>query len=311
MRHDHSAHRRCRPMWGRRWLHRSWRHGRGRRYGVARLITTGCWCYWNLHRRGLHCRHYHFGLGVNRDWNLIFGSSFFRLNWRINDCGRRRRLRRDGNCGRRTGHRLRCNESRCRLGSFHRSDRRSTGSNCRRFGNAARRTRRHSRRRSHGLARRRCLRGAWTRRNDGLGSLLCDRLQHVSGFGDMRQVDLRLELFRLRARGTAAGAAGLSMLSVIFLDELRLIHFDGAGVRLLFRDSDLQQQIENHFAFDFEFPRQVVNSNLLLHSALFPPYCPVRLRAHSILTPWYVDPRLDRAPGFPKLHAGSLGTADP
>jgi hypothetical protein len=117
-----------------------------------------------------------------------------------------------------------------------------------------------------------------------LGGLLRDRLEHVSGFGDVRQVDLGLELFRLSARTATAGAAGLAVFSVILLHALRLIHFDGAGVRFLFRDPNLDQQVENHFAFDLEFSRQVVNSNFLQHSALFPPYCPVRLRVHSILT---------------------------
>jgi hypothetical protein len=88
----------------------------------------------------------------------------------------------------------------------------------------------------------------------------------------VRKVDLRLELF-----GCYTGAAGcrsstrLAVFRVVLPDALCLIHFDGAGVRFLFRDSDLHQQVEDHFAFDLEFPRQVIDSNLLLHSALLPP----------------------------------------
>jgi len=86
------------------------------------------------------------------------------------------------------------------------------------------------------------------------------------------------------------------MLGMILPDTLRFVHFNGAGVRLLFRDPDEWENLEYHLCFDLEFPRQVVNSNLLQHSALFPPYCPVRLRVHSILTPWYILSRLGRVP---------------
>jgi len=280
-------------MWC-RWLCRSRSHGRGWRGSfAARRITNCCGCYYDLHRRDFNCRLCDFGISRNR--NLVLNPRFDQRGWFLGRCGwrcgcGRRRCRcflRNGDGGRRTRHRLRCDESRCRLRRLHRSNRRSTSCNHRRLGHAARRTCRHGRRRCHGLAWRRCrsCSSRGTRSYLRLGGLLRDRLQHVSRFGDVREVNLGLELFRLGARAAAAGAAaGLSVLSVILLDALRLIHFDGAGVRFLFRDPDLDQQIEDHLAFDLEFPRQVVNSNLLQHSALFPPYCPVRSRVHSILT---------------------------
>jgi hypothetical protein len=267
-------------MWRSR-LGRSWSCSRGGRSSfAARRFTDRCGCYYDLHRRGFHDRHCHFGLGLNRDRSLLFDPRLCRFSWFLDCCGGcgRYGLRRNGNCGRRTRHGLRRDKTRRWLGCIHRCHRRSTRCNRRRPSHAARRTRWHGRRRSHGLAWRRCrcCGSSGTRRNLRPGGLLRDRLQHVPRFGDVRQVDLGLELFRLEARTAAAGAAGLSVVRVILLDALRLIHFDGAGVRFLFRDPNLDQQVENHFAFDLEFPRQVVNSNLLQHSALFPPYCPVR-----------------------------------
>ena len=73
------------------------------------------------------------------------------------------------------------------------------------------------------------------------------------------------------------------MFRKVLLDPLRFVHFDGTGVRFLFGYTDLDESIEDHLALYLEFPRQVINSNLL-HSALFPPYCPVRLSLHRILT---------------------------
>jgi hypothetical protein len=300
-----------------RWLCMSWSRGCGWRDNFAGGRITGC-CrsYYDLHRRDFHCRQCHIGLGLDRDGNRLFRPGFGRLNWFLNWCDRLRRrgLHGNGDRGRGTRHRLRRDEAWGWLRRLHRSNRRSTGCHCRWLGHAARRTRRHGRRRSHSLSWRRCrcCGNGGTRWDLRLGGLLRNRLQHVSRFRYVRQVDLGLKLVRLRARAAAAGgAAGLSVLSVILLDALRLIHFDGAGVRFLFRDPDLDQQVENHLAFDLEVPRQVVNSNLLQHSALFPPYCPVRLRVHSILTLRFADPRLDRAPGGPKALARFVKHREP
>jgi hypothetical protein len=76
------------------------------------------------------------------------------------------------------------------------------------------------------------------------------------------------------------------MLLIILFDALSLIHFDGTGVRLLFRYADLEKNVEDFLALDLEFSGQIVDANLVLHSALFPPLCRVRLSLHSILTVW-------------------------
>src|SRR5271165_1933980 len=72
------------------------------------------------------------------------------------------------------------------------------------------------------------------------------------------------------------------MLRKVSLHALRFIHFDRAGVRFLFCYTDLDESVEDGLAFYLEFSRQIIDSNLL-HAALFPPYCPVGLRLHSVL----------------------------
>jgi hypothetical protein len=100
----------------------------------------------------------------------------------------------------------------------------------------------------------------------------------------MRQVNLGLELFcrGCCARAAAAAAAGLGMLRKVLPYTLRLIHFNRAGVRFLFRYPDLDKNVEDRLALDLKFSRQIIDSNLL-HAALLPPYCAVWLRLHSIL----------------------------
>ena len=57
------------------------------------------------------------------------------------------------------------------------------------------------------------------------------------------------------------------------LYALRLIGFDGTGMRLLLGDANLWQRVENFLALDFQFPGQIVNSNLHppLISSVVPP----------------------------------------
>jgi hypothetical protein len=101
--------------------------------------------------------------------------------------------------------------------------------------------------------------------------LLRDRLQYIAGFGDMRQVDLGLELIHRRAAARAAARrARFAMLLVVLLDLLGFIHFDRARVRLLFCNSDLYKKVKDHFALNLKFSCEVINSDFLLHSALFP-----------------------------------------
>jgi hypothetical protein len=71
---------------------------------------------------------------------------------------------------------------------------------------------------------------------------LLDQFPHITRLGDMRQVNLGLELLGRGhcARGGASGAtAALGMLRKVPLHALRFIHFNRAGVRFLFRYTDL------------------------------------------------------------------------
>jgi hypothetical protein len=43
---------------------------------------------------------------------------------------------------------------------------------------------------------------------------------------------------------------------------LRFVLFDRTGVGLLLGDSDYDQDVKNCFALDFQFPGQIVDSNL-------------------------------------------------
>ncbi len=195
------------------------------------------------------------------------------------DMGRRRSRRRrrfgPGDYWRRwTRHRLRRDETRRRLRLCGGCGLRTRGNNRRRGLRRSRRSHRGARRAGRGVARRR----SRTRRRNRLSSPLRDRLQHVTGFGDVREIDLGLELIG-RTRGSsarAAAAAGL-VLGKIFFHALGFIFFDGTGVRFLFSYADLRQNVEDGLALDLEFSCQIVDSNLVQHSALFPPLCPVRV----------------------------------
>jgi hypothetical protein len=43
----------------------------------------------------------------------------------------------------------------------------------------------------------------------------------------------------------------------------RHVLVDGTGVRLLFGDAQLREQLEYFVSFDFQLPRQLVDANLL------------------------------------------------
>ncbi len=245
LRNDQATRRRSGPLrrhrlrGGRRHLRRGRCNLSARRIDFCQGRSRG------FHSRRFHSRLRNCRLRLKGGGNLHFDLGFCRLGCffdrRPNDC-RRRRLGRNHHCGRWTRDRLRSDEARCGLRWLNRGDWRCAGSCGRRFGDGAWRTRRHCGRRSHAHARRHGgNRGDGPRRSGGLRGFLRDRLQHVSRLGDVREIDLGLELFRMRARGPTGTAAGLAVLGIVLLDALRLVHFDGAGVRLLFSDSDLDQ----------------------------------------------------------------------
>lgn len=92
-----------------------------------------------------------------------------------------------------------------------------------------------------------------------------DGLEHIAGFGDVRQVDLGFDAFGFGAAWAGSGFRRTVTVAAAFkmrADFLSLVFFKRAGVRLLFRDADFIQDIEDCFAFDFQLSSQIVNPNL-------------------------------------------------
>jgi hypothetical protein len=80
----------------------------------------------------------------------------------------------------------------------------------------------------------------------------------------VRQVDFRLDFVTVAAPGTRGPGRGatLALRLEVSADLDRLMFFDRTGMSLLLGDTDNGEHIENSFAFDFQFPSQIVNSNL-------------------------------------------------
>ena len=109
-----------------------------------------------------------------------------------------------------------------------------------------------------------------TRRRSGRSLLLVNKLQHVAGLGDVRQVNLGLDLVRFSARCATGLGRGLSFGGSLKVGAhfFSLMILNGTGVSLLLRYTDQSQHIENGLAFDFELSCQIVDSNLT-----HPPSC--------------------------------------
>jgi hypothetical protein len=102
-----------------------------------------------------------------------------------------------------------------------------------------------------------------------------DRLQSVTGLGDMGEVERSLRLhWRLARRAAAA-----PVLEVV-AHLLRFTGFDGAGVRLLLSHANCRQSVQNGPALDFKFPCEIIDSNFA-HPSLF--ISPARLAVHVSL----------------------------
>jgi hypothetical protein len=94
--------------------------------------------------------------------------------------------------------------------------------------------------------------------------LLTDGIQNVAWPGNIGEIDFGLNLVTINAGGARVlrgglGFAGAAQVSAHFR---RLVLFHRAGVRLLLSDAYFRKCVENRFAFDFQLPGQVVNSNL-------------------------------------------------
>ena len=102
--------------------------------------------------------------------------------------------------------------------------------------------------------------------------LLLDQcFEHISRTGNVREVDLRLNALGLAGSRFCARAVALSLLAEMSAYLFCFVAFEGAGVRLLGGHARHHQGIQYGFALDFQFSRQIVDSNLAhppLHSSL-------------------------------------------
>jgi hypothetical protein len=93
------------------------------------------------------------------------------------------------------------------------------------------------------------------------------------------EIDLGLDFVGLAPGTRRPGRRGLCFSSGAEVGPhlFRLVHFDRTGVRLFLSDSDFDQDVKNRFAFDFQLPGQIVDSNLT-----HPPFlCPAPLLKSS------------------------------
>ena len=236
------------------------RLGCGRFFGVAwLLLTRRRWRGRRLDHHGNRGRGYHH--------NRPRGSSCAR--WRFGDDSARRRTRGDGRRSRRRG-----NNGRRRTRLRH---------NLPGLGLGWRRRRRRS---DNGRLRRR--RAGWrccrcwlcARRHVGVPSLgflflLLGQygLQHISGFGDMGEIDLGCN--RLRGAGRRCARMARSPRSTLKMraDFFGLMLLNGAGVGFALAQAELSQYVKNLTALDFHLACEIVDSNLA-HPPLFNICCP-------------------------------------
>jgi hypothetical protein len=77
-----------------------------------------------------------------------------------------------------------------------------------------------------------------------------DCLQHVTGLGDVRQVNLGLEAFRSAGGDTRHVPGARLVLLEVLLYAFRFVLFNGTGVRFLFGYTDLGKNVEDLSALD-------------------------------------------------------------
>jgi hypothetical protein len=78
----------------------------------------------------------------------------------------------------------------------------------------------------------------------------------------MREIDLGLDLIGFPACRARASAGRRFCRFEMGPDLLGLEVFERTGMRLLFSDAHFRQHVENRFAFNFQLPCQIVDSNL-------------------------------------------------
>jgi hypothetical protein len=94
--------------------------------------------------------------------------------------------------------------------------------------------------------------------------LLTNGIQNIAWPGNVGQINLGLNLIARGARRTRVLGRRLRFADAAQVSAhlFRLMFFHGTGVRLLLSDAYFGKCVENRFAFDFQLPGQIVNSNL-------------------------------------------------
>ena len=134
----------------------------------------------------------------------------------------------------------------------------------------------------------------WWRSNNGLGHnrskrrrrrtnrwrrsgflLLRDGLQHIAGPGDVRQINLGLDFFFAAQWASRASRRRLRFGRATDVDPhfFRFMLLQRTGMGLLLRHSDERQRVENGFAFNFQLPGEIVDSNLTHPAFRSPRFC--------------------------------------
>jgi len=80
----------------------------------------------------------------------------------------------------------------------------------------------------------------------------------------MGKIDLGLDFIGVGAAGSRGPAGNLRLAGGADMQAhfFRFVVFERTGMALLLSNSDLGKYIENRFAFDFQLPCQIVDSNL-------------------------------------------------
>ncbi len=218
------------------------------------------WTQWCNRSRGLRCR---WSCWWRRDGRRSYRCRSGRLRY-----GRRRRTSRT----RSHRHRGRCRSRRGRLNNRRRWNRkrwpdRSLRKYDPRRGNHRRR--RWRGRSFHSRNRRRCRRSRnrrpyWRRSYTHRSLLLANCIQNIARPGNIGEIDLGLNLVAIDSAGARLSCRSLRFAggAQVCAHLLRFMFFHGTGVRLLLRDAYFRKCVENCFAFNFQLPGQIVDSNL-------------------------------------------------
>ena len=86
--------------------------------------------------------------------------------------------------------------------------------------------------------------------------LIKNRLQHITGLGDVRQINLGLDLIRSRMSGTGrpSGTVSITRAFEVGTNFFRFVLFERAGMGLLLGDTHFRQYVKNSLALNFQLP---------------------------------------------------------